>query len=207
MKKIYSFFICNCISRECTGEFLRFRKVVRSLYPANRSNINRCCYSSNSLDDNIYPVTLPFQFSFNGTNYSAINVSTNGFITFGATAPATSYYTPISGTTTYAGAVSAFGRDLNSFFNIASTTGDISWGVVGTAPNREIVIQWSNFRPAYSTSTTSVYTFSFQIRLKETSNTVAVVYKSGSYLVGNTSISNTAQIGLRGHLMQILIIV
>ncbi|WBV61886.1 fibronectin type III domain-containing protein [Chryseobacterium camelliae] len=151
-----------------------------------------------SLDNTIYPVALPFNFSFNGVNYSSLNVSTNGFVTFGATAPSGSEYSPISSATAYSGAISAFGRDLNSFFNIASTTGEISWGVVGTAPNREIVIQWSNFRPVYTTSTTNVYAFSFQIRLKETSNIVAIVYKSGSYLAGTTSISNTAQIGLRG---------
>lgn len=154
--------------------------------------------SANSLDDNIYPVTLPFPFSFNGVSYTSINASTNGFITFGATAPLTYDYTPISGTGGYTGSVAAFGRDLNSVFNIASTTGDMSWTVEGTAPNRQIVIQWANFRPAYSTSTSSVYTLSFQIRLRETTNTIAVVYKSGSFLVGSTAVNNTAQIGLRG---------
>jgi hypothetical protein len=90
-----------------------------------------------SLDNVVYPVTLPFPVSFNGSNYSSINVSTNGFITFGATAPGTATYSPISSTETYAGAVSAWGRDLNSVFNIASKTGSISWAVVGTAPNRD----------------------------------------------------------------------
>ncbi|KQT30889.1 hypothetical protein ASG22_19535 [Chryseobacterium sp. Leaf405] len=151
-----------------------------------------------SLDNAVYPVTLPFGFSFNGSNYTSINVSTNGFITFGATAPGTATYSPISGTETYAGAVSAWGRDLNTVFNIASTTGIISWAVVGTAPNREIVIQWKDFRPSYTTSTTNVYTLSFQVRLRETTNTIAVVYKSGSYLAGTSSISNTIQVGLRG---------
>ncbi len=151
-----------------------------------------------SLDNVVYPVTLPFGFSFNGSNYTSINVSTNGFITFGATAPGTATYSPISSTETYAGAVSAWGKDLNTIFNLGSTTGNISWSVVGTAPNREIVIQWADFRPAYATSTTSVYTLSFQVRLRETTNTIAVVYKAGSYLLGSTSVSGTTQVGLRG---------
>ncbi|WP_312078770.1 GEVED domain-containing protein [Chryseobacterium sp.] len=154
--------------------------------------------SSNSLDDNIYPVTLPFSFAFNGVPYTSLNVSTNGFLTFGATAPGTSTYSPISSTETYSGAVSAFGGDLNSVFNVTSVTGQISWAVEGTAPNREIVVQWKDFKPAYSTSTTFAYTFSFQIRLKETSNAISVVYKEGSYLVGTTTVSGTRQIGLRG---------
>ncbi|PJJ68166.1 fibronectin type III domain-containing protein [Chryseobacterium geocarposphaerae] len=151
-----------------------------------------------SLDNNVYPVTIPFNFSFNGVNYSSLNVSTNGFLTFGTTAPSTSEYSPISNTGAYSGAVSAFGGDLNSVFNLGGTTGNISWGVVGTAPNREIVVQWADFRPSYTLSTTNAYSFSFQIRLRETTNTIAVVYKNGSYLVGSTSISGTRQIGLRG---------
>ncbi|WEK68367.1 MAG: fibronectin type III domain-containing protein [Candidatus Chryseobacterium colombiense] len=151
-----------------------------------------------SLDNNVYPVTIPFNFSFNGVNYSSLNVSTNGFLTFGTTAPSTSEYSPISSTTAYSGAVSAFGGDLNSVFNLGGATGSISWKVVGTAPNREVVVQWADFRPAYTTTTTSAYSFSFQIRLRETTNTIAVVYKGGSYLVGSTSASGTRQVGLRG---------
>ncbi len=64
--------------------------------------------------------------------------------------------------------------------------------------NREIVIQWADFRPTYTTSTTAAYAFSFQIRLRETAKTIAVVYKGGSYLAGTTTYSSTAQIGLRG---------
>lgn len=154
--------------------------------------------ASNSLDNAVYPVTLPFAFAFNGVNYTSLNVSTNGFITFGATTPGVGTYSPISSTETYTGAVSAFGRDLNTVFNISSVTGTVSWGVEGTAPNREIVIQWKDFRPTYTTVTTSAYTFSFQIRLRETTSTIAVVYKAGSYLVGSTSYASTAQVGLRG---------
>src|SRR5690606_27354547 len=132
-------------------------------------------------------------------SYTSLNVSTNGFITFGATAPTTTYSTPISGSTAYEGAVSAFGRDISSFYDVAGRSGDISWEILGTAPNREVVIQWTNFRPTSLTGITSVYSFSFQIRLKETTNTVAVVYSQGDYLVGSTSYSSAInQVGLRG---------
>ncbi|QQV01960.1 MULTISPECIES: GEVED domain-containing protein [Chryseobacterium] len=154
--------------------------------------------ASNSLDNAVYPVTLPFNFSFNGVNYSSLNVSTNGFITFGATTPGTANYNPISSTEGYAGAVSAFGRDLNAVASVNNVFGTVSWGVVGTAPNREIVVQWTDFRPTYTTSTTAAYSFSFQIRLRETTGTIAVVYKGGSYLAGTTTYSSTAQVGLRG---------
>jgi len=103
--------------------------------------------STTNLNSNVYPLTLPFNFVFNGISYNALNVSTNGFITFGSTAPSTTATTPISSTTAYDGAISVFGRDLSSVFDISSTTGDISWETTGTAPNREAVIQWKNFDP------------------------------------------------------------
>lgn len=149
-----------------------------------------------SLDNLVYPVSLPFDFYFNGMPYHSLYVSTNGFITFGA-APVSNNLSPISNDDLYDGAVSAWGRDLNAAF-VNNIKGNITWDVVGSAPNREIVIQWTDFKPLYSTSTTNIYSFSFQIRLKETSNVISVVYKGGSYLVGNMSLTQRCQIGLRG---------
>lgn len=154
--------------------------------------------AATNLSSTVFPIILPFNFNFNGTSYSSLNVSANGFITFGAVLPSTSNTTPISGSVAYDGAVSAWGRSLSSFFDINGRTGNISWATVGTAPNREVIIQWSDFRVLSSTSTTNVYSFSFQIRLQETSNLIRAVYDSGSFLVGNTAITGTAQIGLRG---------
>lgn len=154
--------------------------------------------SATNLNSEVYPITIPFGFNFNDVSYTSLNVSSNGFVTFGTTPPLTSTTTPISGTVAYTGAVSAFGRDLVSLFDIAGVTGNISWDVVGATPNREIVIQWKDFRPTNTTSTTAAYAFSFQIRLEETTNVIRMMYTNGSYLAGTTSYASTAQIGLRG---------
>ena len=154
--------------------------------------------SATNLNSEVYSITLPFGFKFNNTSYTSLNVSSNGFITFGTTPPLTSTTAPLSATVAYNGAVSAFGRDINSIFDVASVTGNISWDVVGTAPNREVVIQWKDFRPTNTTSTTAAYTFSFQIRLQETSDVIRAIYSSGSYLAGSTAYTSTVQVGLRG---------
>lgn len=144
-----------------------------------------------------YSTAMPFTFNFNGENFNNLKVSSNGYISFGGTDDPTGS-SPISGDMNWKGAVSAWGRSLNSMFNINNTTGDIKYETVGVAPNREFVIQWNNFKPSYSTSTTSVYAFSFQVRLRETSNTITTKYNSGSFLIGSTTVASTAQIGLRG---------
>ncbi|CAA7392569.1 fibronectin type III domain-containing protein [Chryseobacterium fistulae] len=154
--------------------------------------------STGSLDSNVYHITLPYDFYFNGEPYRSLYISTNGFVTFGDTAPSTTSTSPISSRTSYKGAISAWGGDLNTVFNISGTTGNISWKTIGTYPNREVVIQWKDFRPAYSVSETNVYVFSFQIKLKETSNVISIVYKNGGYLTGTEPVFGSRQIGLRG---------
>lgn len=77
-----------------------------------------------SMDDvtlNIPNGTIPFTFQYDGGGYTGLNVNTNGFIAFGATAPTTATYTPLSSTTAYNGAISAFGRDLQGGFMFAAT--------------------------------------------------------------------------------------
>jgi hypothetical protein len=75
-----------------------------------------------SLDGGFYPVTIPFTFNFNGTGYTALNISVNGFITFGTTPPTATQTTPISSTTAYDGAIAVMARDL--------------WGVYGAVGTR-----------------------------------------------------------------------
>ncbi len=144
-------------------------------------------------------LTLPFAFNFAGVNQSTVYMNGNGYLTFGAAA-STFTSTPISTTNVYNGAVSAWGGDLNCVFNIGGRTGEFRWETVGSAPNREIVFQWKNIRPSYSSSTANAFTFSFQIRLIETTNEIKVVYGPGSFAIGSTAFTGTSnrQIGLRG---------
>ncbi|MFC6267254.1 fibronectin type III domain-containing protein [Frigoriflavimonas asaccharolytica] len=158
--------------------------------------------TSNSTVTSLYltsfPVTMPFVFKFNGQSYTNLNMSSNGYVSFGTgSATGTS---PISATTTYDGAIAAWGRSINSIYDILGKSGNMSWTVEGTAPNRVAVFQWENFRPSYTTSTSQVYVFSFQIRLAESTNVISTVYSSGNYLIGGTTTySGTGtQIGLRG---------
>lgn len=147
-----------------------------------------------SLDDIVYNLpngTIPFTFNFDGIGYTGCNITSNGFITFGATAPSTTNYTPISNVAVYSGAISAFGGDNNALFNILGNTGEIRYETVGS----EFIIQYSNFRPfSTSVSTTVFWRWNFQIRLNS-SGQINIVYDAN--FVGAPT-SSTRQVGLRG---------
>jgi len=73
---------------------------------------------ANPLDDVSFPVTLPFSFVFDNNPQTAINVQTNGHLSFGSTAPGTTY-TPLSSTIVVPGFVAASGRDLQGGYLFA----------------------------------------------------------------------------------------
>lgn len=155
-----------------------------------------------SLDDVIYDLpagTIPFTFTYDNIAYTGCKISTNGFITFGTTAPSatgsTTGYTPLSATTAYSGAASPIGRNLNAYFftGNAAQTGEIRYQTLGSTPNRTFVIQFKNFKTFNTSGATFGPVLNFQVRLSETSNAITFVYSCS----GNFAVS-TAQVGLRG---------
>lgn len=89
--------------------------------------------------------TIPFNFLFNGQSYTGLNISTNAFITFGATPPTGATYAPLSAATAYEGAIAAFARDLQggwvfsadrtSGSNVLTNVSDIGPAQVGDILN------------------------------------------------------------------------
>lgn len=137
-----------------------------------------------AVDDNNYNFTLPFTFTYNGTGYTVARPTSNGFLVLGGSAPSTSQYTPLSsGTTNFA--IAAMARDLNS---------TIRSEVIGTAPNRVYVCQWSS---AYRYAVGSGENLNAQIRLYEGTNQIEIIY--GTFTTTNTTVATgPMQVGLRG---------
>lgn len=210
MRKIYiallSFFILLGLSTRSTAQLSNyvFTQTSGTYTPISGGTV-LITATSNAFgnagfpDDQIYTLpagTIPFTFTFNGTGYTGLHISANGFVAFGPTAPAFNNYTPISNVAAYSGVISAFGRDASGMFNVGGNTSELSYTTEGTAPDREFVIQYKNWRP-YATATTSPFwTWNFQIRLIEGSNTARIVY--GSCVATGTPTASTAQVGLRG---------
>jgi hypothetical protein len=130
---------------------------------------------------------IGFNFTYNDVLHTQCFISPNGFISFGVQ-PASTNYLPLSSPTAFSngGTVSALGIDLIS----GTTTDNIVYETIGTAPNRIFVVQWTNARRKVATGN-----FNFQIRLNETTNRVQILY--GACATTDPSVYNV-QVGLRG---------
>ena len=132
-----------------------------------------------------FQATLGFNFTYNGTVQTQCYISPNGFISFGVQ-PLPNTYLPLSVATVFTGGgtISVLGMDL------MSSTDNITYKTLGSAPNRIFVVQWTNARRKALTGN-----FNFQIRLVETTNVIELWY--GACAPDDATVLNT-QVGIRG---------
>ncbi len=89
---------------------------------------------------------IGFNFTYAGATLDKVGVNANGWISLGnSTVNTPAGSTPVSSTTTF-NAIAPFTRDLQS-----RTGGDIRIETVGTTPNQQCIIQWTNYK-RYGTS-------------------------------------------------------
>ncbi len=137
-----------------------------------------------SCDDESYSnYPIGFTFTYDGIGYTAFSIQCNGFIAMGTAVE--SSYTPISTGTTN-NVIAGLGMDLQT----NATNSEIRYELLGTGPNRVLVVQYKNLRNYNQTGDS----YNLQIRLYETSNTVEVVY--GEFVKNATA--RLPQVGLRG---------
>jgi hypothetical protein len=148
-------------------------------------------FSSGYDDGNVTSIPIGFFFVYNGTSYTTCTINANGFITFGATAPpGGTPYTPISGTTSYAGAISAWGRDLQ-----AQTTAPLG-NVQYLSSGGVFTVQWTDAR-RYNSSITNAERIQVQIKLFQTTNVIKIIYGTWSNAVSAID-ATKGEVGLRG---------
>ena len=94
-------------------------------------------FTSGTSNDGYYSTTIPFNFSFFGNTYSTVYIGTNGYVTFGSGSVLSVASTIPSSTP--ANSIALFQNDLT----LASGGGTITYGVGGTAPNRQFIISYN----------------------------------------------------------------
>jgi len=124
----------------------------------------------NLSDDSSAQIASPFPIRFAGGSFSSLFVSSNGSITFGG--PFTAYDNSRLPTTAVNTLVAPFWDD---FYPLPGTAQNVFWAVTGTAPNRELVVEWRDVRP-YDCLGDGSATVKFQVVFFEGSSRILVNY-------------------------------
>ena len=125
---------------------------------------------ANSSDQGASPVTpIGFTYYLMGVPYTQFSATSNGIIQLGATAVSGSTYVA-SGGTVASPKISAFGGDLQT-----GSSGKVHSKVVGTAPNRCLVVEFLNMN-LYYVSGVFGNDATYQVRLYEATGVMEFVY-------------------------------
>ncbi len=147
-------------------------------------------------DQNYQAQPIGFNFIFKGATYTSVGINSNGFIWFGSGTPLVcetnpiSHGTNLSGSGIIDGVAAPFGRALKP--RVVAPCGEMRTETSGAIGSRVFTIQFLNWRGT-SLGANPVYTF--QIKLKEGTNSISFVY--GSFSMSGAS-PGTCEIGLRG---------
>ncbi len=147
-----------------------------------------------STDEGAALIPLPFNFTYNGTAYTAltnyVNVCTNGFISFVTTNANASKVISSVNADLYSGAtpnitIAGWWDDLDA------NTGTVQYLTTGVAGSQVMTIQYS--LRSYKTVSTS--TINFQIKLYEGTNVIELLYGSAANALHSTA-SESASLGI-----------
>ncbi len=139
----------------------------------------------NLLDDSEASVNIPFSFPFYISTSTRLRVGNNGAALYNAaTGDVSSSNVAVIGAPNFF--IAPFWDDIDS------DTGNVYWTIVGSAPNRQLVVEWYN-RPHYN----NIGAATFEMALYENGN-ILVQYQDVDF--GNASFNNgaSATVGIRG---------
>ena len=123
-------------------------------------------------------INMGFNFPIGGTSYSALYLNTNGLVNFTSATASYGNASPPTANAPYP-ALIVFWDDLHSGYGGSS----ITYGTLGTAPNRRFVISYNNI----SQYGNSGFRYTFQVALFESGN-VEYRYQSMSCCVASASV-------------------
>ena len=93
--------------------------------------------------------TIGFDFYLNGSSFSRFSVNEDGILQLGSTVITTNLYAISAGSLT-SPRIAAFNADLRT-----GTSGKIHYKLIGTAPNRCLVVEFNNMQLFYTSATSA----------------------------------------------------
>jgi subtilisin family serine protease len=128
-------------------------------------------------DDGVAQITSPFAIPFGGGSFTKLQVGSNGTISF------TDAYSPFANNVIPETApvpvtlVAPFWQDL---YPVAGSAQNVFWDVTGTAPSRQLVVEWRNVRSFLCHSNASAVV-SFEVVFSESSSNVLFEYADTTF--------------------------
>jgi len=138
-------------------------------------------------DDAEANVTLPFSFQYYGVASNLLRIGNNGGVIFNVTAGEVAASNNALGASTSNYLIAPFWDDIDS------DTGNVFYKTVGTAPNRQFVIEWYN-RPHYS----NVGSATLELILYESSNNLKFQYQDLDFGSTSYNYGASATVGIQG---------
>lgn len=129
-------------------------------------------------DEGYARLTLPFPFTFFGRTYGVVTVFVNGYVTFSSALPGDAVADgpqPLPSKGTRGPLIAALWYDLVIDGGAGNMPSRITYTVAGSAPNRQVIIDYQNLRTYDSTPTTYVR-LSAQIILDEGTSAIHIRY-------------------------------
>jgi cysteine-rich repeat protein len=145
-------------------------------------------------DDGSAALSLPFAFSLFGTNTSSLSVSPNGLVSVGALPPASAFDNSTFPTGDAPNGVIAVWWDDLLIDPGVPGGASVGFEVLGSAPDRVLVVEWRNVRVA-NHSSNNHRRFSMQLALSETSGAIELRYGETN-TSGNPATATSASAGL-----------
>jgi hypothetical protein len=130
-------------------------------------------------DDSVAQITSPFPISYGGGSFSNLFVSSNGTLSltdvFGQFG---NYIMPIR--VPYSQVVTLVAPFWEDLYPIPGTSQNVFWEVEGTAPDRELVVEWRDVR-SFDCREDSTATVKFQVVFFESSGNVLFNYADTTF--------------------------
>ena len=162
-------------------------------------------------DDNSVLTNIGFDFWFNGVRYRQFGVNANGHLRLGAVI-GSAHYTNNLADSAEDPKIAPYWDDLTT-----GSDGYVKYGLLGTAPNRSLVIEWKTNYFVNNTSVTLTAPMLFQVVLSENTGKIQFIYggtiatgtgystgfnNSGTAMVSLATATNTATYGTDSNVNQ-----
>lgn len=149
------------------------------------------------VDDTASTVTnIGFDFWYDGVRYTQFSCNANGVCRLGGTVINTAFDNSAGfASTTNAPKIAPYFEDL-----CVGTNGNIRFKVVGTAPNRKLVVEWNNMQVTRGAGCSGTGAGTFQMWLFEaahTTNSGIIQFVYGNGIVASNVADGGASIGLQ----------